>query len=258
MRVVLICRYDGSNYHGFQIQPNNITVQEVIEKSLKRIHKGEDVRIHMSGRTDSKVHAYTQPIHFDTNLNLSENAWKNSVNAYLPNDVVILEAILVEDNFHVRYNSISKTYVYKLCLDKNVDPFLINYVGHYPLKFDYNRAKECLDLFIGENDFSSFCSKNSSVDNKVRTITSFSLKKEKNILTFEITGDGFLYNMVRIIIGTIVDVANGKYEKEHIKTIFDKKDRSFAGKRVDACGLYLKKVEYNNEKVNNVIRKYIN
>lgn len=255
MRVVLICRYDGSKYHGFQIQPEHITVQEVIEKSLKRIHKGINVRIHMSGRTDSGVHAYVQPIHFDTNLELNENAWVNSVNAYLPKDVRILGALKVNDDFHVRFDSIEKTYEYKLCIARNVNPFLVNYVGHYPLKFDYELAEQCLDYFIGTHDFSAFCSKNSSVEDKVRTITDFNISRDKDIVIFEITGDGFLYNMVRIIIGTIVDVAHGKYPKEHIMNILESKDRKNAGKRVDASGLYLKNIKYNDEIVNNVIKK---
>lgn len=257
MRVLLVCRYDGSNYYGFQIQPNFITVQEVIEKSLKRIHKGKDIRIHMSGRTDRGVHACLQPIHFDTDLNLSEEAWTKSINSYLPKDVVILGAKIVSDNFHVRYNSTSKTYIYKLCLDRNVDPFLVRYLGHYPFKFDYARAKECLKYFLGTHDFSSFCSKNSSVEDKTRTITDFKINLENNIVTFEITGDGFLYNMVRIIIGTIVDVAHNKYNKEYILEIMNKKNRSYAGKRIQASGLYLKKVEYDDENINNFIDKFI-
>ncbi|MBF0714410.1 tRNA pseudouridine(38-40) synthase TruA [Gemella sp. GH3] len=253
MRVLLVCRYDGSKYHGFQIQPNNKTIQEMIEKSLCRIHKGENVRIHMSGRTDSGVHAYLQPIHFDTNLNLTEDAWVKSVNAYLPKDIRIIGSKIVGDDFHVRFNSMAKTYEYRLCISKNVDPFLVNYVGHTPFKFDYKKAEECLQYFIGTYDFSSFCSKNSSVEDKVRTITNFNIKQENNIVIFEITGDGFLYNMVRIIIGTITDVAIGKYDKSLIPEIINKKDRSFAGKRAEASGLYLKNVIYNEKEINKFI-----
>lgn len=255
MRVVLLCRYDGSRYFGFQIQPNHVTIQEKIEYSLSRIHKKE-IRIHMSGRTDSGVHAYMQPIHFDTDLNLKEEAWVRSVNAYLPMDIKILDAIIVEDDFHVRFNGKIKTYEYKLCVDRYVDPFLANYVGHYPLRFDYDKAEECIPYFLGQHDFSAFCSKNSSVENKVRTITEFSMKKEGNIVTFSITGNGFLYNMVRIIIGTIVDVAHGKYPKEYIEKIFEKKERKNAGKRVDACGLYLKDIKYDIDYIDNIINKY--
>lgn len=256
MRVVLVCKYDGSNYHGFQIQPNNITVQELIEKSLKRIHKGKDVRIHMSGRTDSGVHAYCQPIHFDTELNISDEGWIRSVNAYLPKDIRIISAInLGDSDFHVRFNSIEKTYEYKLFVGRYVDPFLVNYVGHYPLKFDYSRALECIPYFLGEHDFSAFCSKNSSIENKIRTIYDFKINKIDDIVTFEITGDGFLYNMVRIIVGTIIDVAHGKYEKDYIDYIFSSKDRSLAGKRADASGLYLKNIKYDNDLVNDFLKK---
>ncbi|MBF0715233.1 tRNA pseudouridine(38-40) synthase TruA [Gemelliphila palaticanis] len=258
MRIVLICKYDGTNYHGFQIQSNHLTVQEVIEKSLKKIHKGLDIRIHMSGRTDSGVHAYCQPIHFDTHLSISNEGWIRSVNAYLPKDVRIIDAInLGNSDFHVRFNSVEKTYEYKLFIGRYVDPFLVNYVGHYPLKFDYNKAKECIPYFLGTHDFSSFCSKNSSIENKIRTIHNFKIEQSGNLVTFEITGDGFLYNMVRIIVGTIIDVAHGKYDKEYIKYIFQRRDRSLAGKRADASGLYLKSIKYDNKLVNNFLKNNI-
>lgn len=254
MRVVLFCKYDGYDYFGFQIQPNQITIQEVIEKVLKKIHKGEDIRIHMSGRTDSGVHAYLQPIHFDTHINMSEDAWIRSVNAMLAKDIRILACKIVNDDFHVRFNAVSKTYEYKLCLSRNVDPFLNRYVGHFPYRFDFKKAKEACTYFLGTHDFSSFCSKNSSVADKVRTITAFTIKKEGDIITFEISGDGFLYNMVRIMVGTIINVANGKYDASYIKEILEKKDRAYAGKRVEARGLYLKKVYYDNEEINQMIK----
>ncbi|MDO4814118.1 MAG: tRNA pseudouridine(38-40) synthase TruA [Gemella sp.] len=253
MRVVLFCRYDGSNYFGFQIQPDRITVQEVIEKALKRIHKGQDIRIYMSGRTDSGVHAYMQPIHFDTPYKIPEDAWVKSLNANLPADVRITGAKIVEDDFHVRYDAISKTYEYKLYLGKYVDPFLVNYVGHYQYEFNFEKAEKSLKYFLGTHDFTSFCSAGSSVEDKVRTITEFTMKKEGDVVVFNISGDGFLYNMVRIIIGTVIEVANGKYSAEYVEEIIAKKDRSFAGKTADASGLYLKKVYYDNEEVNNAI-----
>ena len=237
MRVVLICRYDGSRYHGFQIQPNNNTIQEEIEKSLRKIHK-KNVRIYMSGRTDSGVHAYGQVLHFDTDLNIPTDGWVKAINAMIPKDIRIVSAKVVNDEFHVRYNSIKKTYSYKLY-------------------FNFDKAKEALKYFIGEHDFSSFCSKNTSVEDKVRTIYSFKMDRDNqndNIINFEITGNGFLYNMVRIIIGTIQDVAAGKYEPEFIQEILDKKERSFAGPKADASGLYLKEVLYDNDEVNEFIK----
>ncbi|MBF0710219.1 MULTISPECIES: tRNA pseudouridine(38-40) synthase TruA [unclassified Gemella] len=253
MRVVVFCRYDGSGYFGFQIQPDKITVQEVLEKALKKIHKGQDIRIYMSGRTDSGVHGYMQPIHFDTPYKISEEAWLKSLNSNLPKDVRILAAKIVDDNFHVRYDAVSKTYEYRLYLGKYLDPFLVNYVGHCKYNFDYKKAEESLKYFLGRHDFTSFCSSGSSVEDKVRTITDFNIKREGDIVVFNISGDGFLYNMVRIIIGTIVEVANGKYSPQYINEIILKKDRAFAGKTADASGLYLKKVYYKNEEVNQVI-----
>lgn len=257
MRVVLLCRYDGSGYHGFQIQPNNNTIQEEIEKALKKICK-KDIRIYMSGRTDSGVHAYGQVLHFDTALNIPNVAWCKALNANLPKDIRIFSATQTEEDFHVRYNSIEKTYHYKLYLGREVDPFLLNYVGQHSYKFDFEKAKEVLEYFKGEHDFSSFCSKNSSVEDKVRTIYSFTMERDKanpKIINFDICGNGFLYNMVRIIIGTVQDVAMGKYEAEYIKEILEKKERMYAGPKADATGLYLKEVIYDNEEINKFIKE---
>lgn len=257
MRVVLFCRYDGSKYFGFQIQPDHITVQEVIENALKKIHKGKAIRIYMSGRTDSGVHGYMQPIHFDTDLDLNKDAWTNALNANLPKDVRISAAKIVKDDFHVRYNAVSKTYEYRLYVGKNVDPFLVNYVGHFSFKFDYEKAEEALKYFLGTHDFTSFCSAGSSVEDKIRTINNFTMHKEGKVIVFNISGDGFLYNMVRIIIGTVLDVATGKYPAEYIKEIIDKKDRAYAGKTAEASGLYLKKVIYDDAEVNSIIDSLI-
>ena len=256
MRIALLCRYDGSNYHGFQIQPNNNTIQEEIEKSLKKINK-KDVRLYMSGRTDSGVHAYGQVLHFDTDLNIPDVAWVKALNATIPKDIRIVGAMAVSEDFHVRYNSTQKTYYYKLYIGREVDPFLLNYVGKHSFDFNFEKAQEALKYFIGEHDFSSFCSKNSSVEDKVRTIYSLTMEKDSinpNIINFEITGNGFLYNMVRIIIGTIQNVAAGKYEADYIKEILDKRERQFAGPKADAAGLYLKEVVYDDDKVNEFIK----
>ena len=155
MRVVLLCRYDGSNYHGFQIQPNNNTIQEEIEKSLKKINK-KDVRLYMSGRTDSGVHAYGQVLHFDTDLNIPNEAWVKALNATIPKDIRIVGATSASEDFHVRYNSTQKTYYYKLYIGREVDPFLLNYVGKHSFDFNFKKAQEALQYFIGEHDFSSF------------------------------------------------------------------------------------------------------
>ena len=260
MRVVLLCRYDGSNYHGFQIQPNNNTIQEEIEKSLKKINK-KDVRLYMSGRTDSGVHAYGQVLHFDTELNIPNPAWVKALNATIPKDIRIVGATTASEEFHVRYNSVKKTYYYKLYIGREVDPFLLNYVGKHNFDFNFEKAQEALQYFIGEHDFSSFCSKNSSVEDKVRTIYSLTMEKDpinSNIVNFEITGNGFLYNMVRIIIGTIQNVAAGKCEADYVKEILDKKDRQYAGPKADASGLYLKEVVYDDDKINEFINDNLN
>ena len=203
------------------------------------------------------MHAYGQVLHFDTDLNIPTDGWVKAINAMIPKDIRIVSAKVVNDEFHVRYNSIKKTYIYKLYVGREIDPFLINYVGQHKFNFNFDKAKETLQYFIGEHDFSSFCSKNTSVEDKVRVIYSFKVDRDNqndNIIKFEITGNGFLYNMVRIIIGTIQDVAAGKYEPEYIQEILDKKERSFAGPKADASGLYLKEVLYDNDEVNEFIK----
>lgn len=245
MRVVLVCQYKGTNYNGFQTQPNGQTIQDELEIILKKIHKGQFVRIHMSGRTDAGVHALAQPVHFDTSLNIEPQGWVRSFNAQLPKDIRIIDAYYVADDFHVRYDVEAKTYAYRLSIAKILSPFETETVAHYPFGLNVERVRAAMPYFVGTHDFTSFCSKNSSVDNKVRTIHWFTLDQRGDELYFEINGDGFLYNMVRIIIGTLIQIGHGKYESDIVPTIIAAKDRDKAGHRAPACGLYLKEVFYN-------------
>ena len=243
-RIKCIVSYDGTNFHGFQIQPEGRTVQGEIERVLKKMHKGDDIRIYASGRTDAGVHAKGQVFHFDTSLSLTEEEWKRALNSQLPNDIVIREIKTVSQAFHARFSAVAKEYRYIVLYQKERDPFLVNYTHHHPYRLDIDKIKEAMQHIIGTHDFTSFSSAKTEIVDRVRTIDLFQLYEDGNQLIFRIRGDGFLYNMVRIIIGTMLDVGSGKLEPDDIPKIFAVKDRTRAGKTISPQGLYLWKVFY--------------
>jgi tRNA pseudouridine38-40 synthase len=239
--------YDGTNYCGFQVQPNDRTVQGLIELALKKIHKGEIVRIFASGRTDSGVHALGQVFHFDTQLQIPAERWVVALNTILPDDISILEADEVSPDFHARYDVQMKEYRYRVFNRKHADVFRRNYALHIPYHLDVQLMKKVLREFIGTHDFSSFCGSKSDKVDKVRTIYEADLIENDDELIFRFVGNGFLFNMVRIIVGTCLMVGNGKIQENDIISIINKRDRTFAGKTSAAHGLYLWDVYYDNE-----------
>jgi len=236
--------YDGSNYSGFQIQPKDRTVQGEIERALRKLHKGIEVKIQASGRTDAGVHAKGQVIHFDSSLDIPAEKWPIALNAILPHDIVVADAEIVSESFHARYNVTAKEYRYFIQLGERRDPFKRNYAYYYPYALNVEAMREALNYFIGEYDFTSFCSAKTDKERKVRTITRVNLTKKEDMLIFSFQGNGFLYNMVRIMVGTLLDVGRGKKSPEDIPVIIEKKDRKAAGKTGSANGLYLWKVWY--------------
>jgi len=236
--------YDGSAYCGFQIQPKDRTVQGEIEKALKKLHKGIDVKIQASGRTDAGVHAVGQVIHFDSDLDIPIGKWELALNTLLPHDIVVTTTEAVSSGFHARYNVIGKEYRYFIQLGERRDPFKRNYAYYYPYSLDLDAIREAMQHFIGEFDFTSFCSAKTDKEDKIRRITSMELMEEENMLIFSFKGNGFLYNMVRIIMGTLLDVGRGKKIPESIPAIIEGKNRKLAGKTASANGLYLWKVIY--------------
>ncbi|MDL0437167.1 MULTISPECIES: tRNA pseudouridine(38-40) synthase TruA [unclassified Niallia] len=239
-----IVSYDGTEYCGFQLQPKDRTVQGEIEKALKKLHKGSEIKIQASGRTDAGVHAKGQVIHFDSDLDIPAGKWELALNALLPHDIVFSTIEAVDRSFHARYDVQGKEYRYFIHLSERRDPFKRNFSYYYPYQLDIGAIREALEYFIGEHDFTSFCSMKTDKEDKVRTIHSMRLVEEGDILVFCFEGNGFLYNMVRIIIGTLLDVGRGKRKPESIKEIIEKKDRKAAGKTASANGLYLWKVFY--------------
>jgi len=242
-RIKCIISYDGSLFSGYQVQVDKRTVQGEIEAVLTKMHKTA-VKVIASGRTDAGVHAYGQVIHFDTTLDIPAARWVQALNAMLPHDISVLSAEYAEPSFHARYDAKGKKYRYVIDLRKIRDPLKRNYSFHYPHDINVERIEKAIPYIVGTHDFSSFCAANTDVLDKVRTIYSIQCLLEGNQLTLTYSGNGFLYNMVRILTGTLVEIGNGKRKPEEMKDIISAMDRGAAGKTAPAQGLYLQEVYY--------------
>lgn len=242
MRYKCICSYDGKAYNGFQIQKNGNTIQNEIEKALKKIVNTE-VTIFASGRTDSGVHAIGQVFHFDTNMDIKESSMKRALNSYLPSDIHIVDVSKVDEAFHARYSVKKKEYHYLINLGE-YNPIEKDYVYQFPYKkVDRDLIYEASRLFIGTIDFRSF-TKNKDLLDTVRTIYSIDFSYVYDKLEISIIGSGFMHNMVRIMVAMWMEVALGKISLDDLKDILEKKNRKYAPKTAPACGLYLYKVYY--------------
>jgi len=236
--------YDGGAYGGFQLQENVVTIQQMLEEALLSIVK-EPTRIYGSGRTDAGVHAKEQVFHFHTTIQIPEDRWPLAFNKKLPEDIVVLEAAYVPDHFHARFDVVEKTYRYCLWNHRLPNIFKRRYSWHVPYSLDIGAMRQAASFLIGEHDFTSFCSSKAVVEDKVRHVYEISIEEEESgeiWLTFR--GKGFLYNMVRIMVGTLVQVGSGKYSCEAVKDILDAKDRHQAGVTAPAQGLFLWNVKY--------------
>lgn len=236
--------YAGMFFAGYQVQPNKRTVQSEIEKALEKIHKGTKIRVNASGRTDAGVHARGQVIHFDSPLMIPEAKWIIALNSLLPDDISIKQVEKVSSEFHARYDAVKKEYRYYLYLSAIRDPFQYNFSYQYPYSLNYSYIETASQALLGTHDFTSFCSAKTEVEDRVRTIHQIEWFEENDFLVFRFVGNGFLYNMVRILVGTLLEIGSGKREADSIPEIFAKKDRSAAGKTAPANGLYLWKVFY--------------
>ncbi|PJN86520.1 tRNA pseudouridine(38-40) synthase TruA [Bacillus sp. mrc49] len=239
-----VLAYDGTEFAGYQVQPEKRTIQSEFEAVLAQMHKGTMIKVTASGRTDSGVHAKGQVIHFDSPLTFPTENWVKAFSALLPNDIVVLKVDIVPDDFHARFHTTGKEYRYIIDRSKLRDPFKRNYAYHFPYSLDELKMKEAASHLIGTHDFTSFCSAKTEVVDKVRTIDEIDFEENGCYLVFSFVGEGFLYNMVRILVGTLLDVGSGKIDPQDIIGILNQKDRSFAGKTAPAQGLYLWKVFY--------------
>lgn len=247
--------YDGTEYSGFQVQDNAQTIQGEIETVLKRINKNQSIRIHPSGRTDAGVHAAGMVFHFDYPTSISQESLFKAMSVLLPDDISMLDLEQVEDSFHARYNAVAKTYTYRVHNHTVKNPFTRKYVLNHPYEMDEMKAKEALEFFIGTHDFTSFCSIKTVIENKVRTIyeATVSIDKVTNEWVFTFTGDGFLYNMIRIMMGTIIEISDGRMDVSELSKILEAQDRELAGKTIGANGLRLEKVYYDEAELSNKI-----
>ncbi len=244
MRVRLIISYDGTNYKGYQIQNNVPTIQQSIEKALISVYNNK-VKTISASRTDTGVHALCQNVVFDIDKSYVPISKLYLVlNKHLPEDIKIIKSMQVKDTFNPRYDTLKKTYTYTIYNDGNMPPYYRNYMTQVHKKMDLESFKLAAESFIGTFDFIGFSSTGSDVKCTERTIYSFDVEICNNIIKCTITGSGFLYNMVRIIIGTLIDVGHGKIKPSEINEIILSKDRKRAGKTAKPNGLVLEKIYY--------------
>jgi tRNA pseudouridine38-40 synthase len=241
--IKLIIEYDGTNYAGWQRQNDVITIQEKIERAIEAL-TGEKIEIIGSSRTDAGVHAKGYTGNFYTNSKIAIEKFTGAINSKLPEDIVILHSFEVTCEFHSRYNSTGKLYSYSILNRRESVAVGRNYIYHHKRALDIEAMKVAAEYFIGTHDFSAFKNLGSSVKTSVRTITQLDIIKNEDLIKVYIAADGFLYNMVRIIVGTLVRVGEGKIKPSEIKSIIESKERARAGKSVPPSGLCLEEVFY--------------
>ena len=242
--ITLTIQYDGSRYHGWQRQPNGITIQEILEDAIAGV-TGEKVTVYGCGRTDAGVHAKAYVCNFFTETRFDASRFKYAINARLPDDIVCFESEEAPESFDSRWSE-RKTYTYLIKNSEFPDAFLNGRVWHNPRPLDVDAMKEGAKAFLGEHDFIGFASSGFTVKTTVREIYSFTVDKKDDIITLSVTGNGFLYNMVRIMVGTLVLCGTGKISPDDIADIVDSCDRSRAGATAPPDGLYLTEVIYEN------------
>lgn len=244
-KVKCILSYDGSRFSGFQIQPGKRTIQGEIEKALKKIHKGTSIRIQASGRTDTGVHAIGQTIHFESHFALPEANWQQALNTLLPGDIHVHHVEKVPDTFHARYDAVEKEYRYYVWHAKEWDVFKRNYMYQFSYPLNLERMQKACTYFLGEHDFTTFSSAKATIKgSKTRALREVTCTKSGNKITFTFRGSGFLYHMVRIMVGCLLDIGQGRRKPEDIPELIAKRDRRLLGATVPADGLYLWQVDY--------------
>lgn len=243
--IKLIIEYDGKSFNGWQKQPDKLNIQGEIEQAIEQV-TGEQVELIASGRTDAGVHSLGQTANFKTNSNIPTEKFPIAINSKLKKSIVIKSAEEVDEKFHSRYNCVKKKYRYIINNSKNGSAIYRGLEYHIPIKLDVTKMKEAAKYFEGEHDFKGFKATGGNNKSTVRTIYSAEVKYEPKTerIVIELVGNGFLYNMVRIIAGTLVEVGSNKILPSEITDIINSKDRTRAGKTLPAHGLYLVEVIY--------------
>ncbi|MNZ95018.1 tRNA pseudouridine synthase A [compost metagenome] len=253
--LLMTVSYDGTNYFGFQTQPDGNTVQDYLESAIAGL-TGEIVKIHGSGRTDAGVHAREQPFHFQTKSQIPIERWRMALNGRLPSDIRVISAREVPLSFHSRRSAKQKTYRYTINGNRVQDVFQRHYQTHHPGRLNVDAMRQGLTFLIGTHDYTSFASRHSTKASHVRTIYNAWIEvehspvgsgsDEQGVIHIFMTGNGFLQHMVRIIVGTLLQVGEGKRKPEDMKGILEAVDRAAAGPTAESKGLMLWKVEYED------------
>ena len=244
-RIACTVQYEGTAYSGWQLQNDDRTVQGEIEKALEILTK-EKIRITASGRTDAGVHALGQVFHFDTSHDVSLKKICSGLNGILSRDVSIQNAFNVHNKFHARYDAVEREYRYYIYNHRQTSPFALNRTYWVRETLDLEYLKEVCQRLIGEKDFASFCKKRESQDiNTVRVLKEISIEKFNNIIEITFKGNAFLHNMIRIIVGTLIEMHHQKDSPARIDEIIKKKDRDWGGPTAPPIGLYLYRVTYS-------------
>ena len=242
-RVLLTISYDGTSYHGWQIQPNGITVQQVLQEALEKL-LGKKIGVTGCSRTDAGVHAKEFCCHLDCEENIPDDAFLRGLNSCLPSDIAVTAVKRVANDFHARYNAYGKEYVYYINNSRKKDPFISRYSWNIERPLDIDKINEFCRKIIGKHDFCAFSSSGRTVEDTVRTVSECYAEKKGDIIELHIKADGFLYNMVRIIVGTAVEVSDGRILLDSINEIFESRKREMAGITAAPQGLFLEKVFY--------------
>ena len=242
MRYLITFSYDGSKYGGYQNQLDINTIQTELETALTKLNNKE-TSITASGRTDRGVHAINQKAHFDLDINITSDKLKMALNSMLPDDIYVKKAEEVSNDFHARFNVKSKEYIYKINVGE-YNPIEKDYIYQYCSDLNIDKMCEAIKIFEGVHNFKSYVAADDVRDNYVREIISTNIEKNNNIITITFIGTGFLRYMVRNMVGSLIEVGEGKKTIADIETILSMEDRKAAGKTAPACGLYLYKVNY--------------
>lgn len=245
VRYKAIIAYDGTLFHGFQRQPQGRTVQEELERTLSKM-ASQPIVVHGSGRTDAHVHALGQVIHFDYPKERPLEKMRFAMDTQTPEDIAVKQVEIVDELFHARYLVQEKVYEFHVQIGKPRSPFRRHYASYYPYPLDLAKIERALPDLLGTHDFSAFCASGSSVEDKIRTIYEATMVHDEALseLVFTFRGDGFLYKMIRILVGTLLKIGNGRLEETSLPKIIASKDRNCAGPTAHPEGLYLKEVRY--------------
>jgi tRNA pseudouridine38-40 synthase len=242
--IKMILEYDGSKYQGWQrLGDTENTIQEKIEKTIKLIID-EDISLIGSGRTDAGVHAKGQVANFKTNSEIELSDFIYYMNVYLPKDIIIKDTKEASEKFHARYNAKEKIYTYYIYNDTYQSPFYRKYSYHVPQKLNVENMIKACEILSDEHDFRAFCSVKSKKKSTVKTVKSITINKKEPILSIEFIADGFLYNMVRILTGTLIEIGNGNRQIDTLISLFDSKNKADAGFTAPPHGLFLEEVKY--------------